>query len=41
MKARVDAGTDVAMIGAWDAQRSSHTFTPSEKKPLLKTLEAD
>ena len=41
MKARIDAGTDVAMIGAWDAQRRSDPFSPSEQKHLLKTLEAD
>ncbi len=41
MKARVDAGTDVAMIGAWDAQRGAQPFTAEEFKQLSDTLDAD
>lgn len=41
MKARIDAGTDVAMIGAWDAQRDSMPFTASELKHVSETLDAD
>jgi hypothetical protein len=41
MKARVDAGTDVAMIGAWDASRNASPFTAAERTDHLKTLERD
>jgi hypothetical protein len=41
MKARFDAGTDVAMIGAWDAQRGAQPVTPEEYKRLADTLDAD
>jgi hypothetical protein len=41
MKARVDAGTDVAMIGAWDARRGAQPFTAEEFKQLSDTLDAD
>lgn len=41
MKARVDAATDVAMIGAWDARRGAVSLTPSDLKHLSDTLEAD
>ena len=41
MKARFDAGTDVAMIGAWDAQRGAQPVTPEEYKRLSDTLDAD
>ena len=41
MKARFDAGTDVAMIGAWDAQRGAQPFTAEEFKQLSDTLDAD
>jgi hypothetical protein len=41
MKARFDAGTDVAMIGAWDAQRGAQPFTADEFKKLSDTLDAD
>jgi hypothetical protein len=41
MKARVDVGTDVAMIGAWDAQRGAQPFTAEEFKRLSDTLDAD
>jgi hypothetical protein len=41
MKARFDAGTDVAMIGAWDAQRGAQPFTAEEFEQLSDTLDAD
>jgi len=41
MKARVDAGTDVAMIGAWDAHRNSIPLTRSELENLSSVLEAE
>jgi hypothetical protein len=41
MKARIDAGTDVAMIGLWDAQRSATPLTPAESKKFADALEAD
>jgi hypothetical protein len=41
LKVRFDAGTDVAMIGAWDAQRGAQPFTAEEFKQLSDTLDAD
>ena len=41
MKARFDAGTDVAMIGAWDLDRNAQPFTAEEYKQLTNTLDAD
>jgi hypothetical protein len=41
MKARFDTGTDVAMIGAWDAQRGAQPVTPEEYKRLSDTLDAE
>ena len=41
MKARFDAGTDVAMIGAWDAQRGAQPFSADEYRRLSDTLDAD
>jgi hypothetical protein len=41
MKARFDAGTDVAMIGAWDLARNAEPFTADEYKRLTDTLDAD
>jgi hypothetical protein len=41
MKARFDAGSDIAMIGAWDAERGSTPFTASESKHIPETLDAD
>jgi hypothetical protein len=41
MKARVDAGTDVAMIGAWDLDRGAQPFSPEEYRRLSDTLDAD
>ena len=41
MKTRFDAGTDVAMIGAWDAQRGAQPFTTEEFDRLSDSLEAE
>ena len=41
MKARFDAGTDVAMIGAWDAERGAQPFTAEESRALSNTLDAE
>jgi|SRR5690242_11091779 len=41
MKARFDAGTDVAMIGAWDAERGAQPFSAEEYARLSDTLDAD
>ncbi len=41
MKARFDAGTDVAMIGAWDLGRDTQPFTPDEYRRLTDTLDSD
>jgi len=41
MKARFDAGTDVAMIGAWDADRGTQPVSAAEYKQLSDTLDAD
>lgn len=41
MKARFDAGTDVAMVGAWDAARGSVPFSAEEYERLADTLDAD
>jgi len=41
MRARFDAGTDVAMLGAWDAERNTRPFTPAEWSRLEATLDAD
>ena len=41
MRARFDAGTDVAMIGAWDLDRNAQPFTAEEFKRLTDTLDAD
>lgn len=41
MKQRVNAGTDVAMIGAWDASRNDGALSGVWGKSLEKTLEAD
>ena len=41
MKARFDAGTDVAMIGAWDAQRGLQPLSADEFKRLSETLDAE
>jgi hypothetical protein len=41
MKARVDAGTDVAMIGAWDLDRGAQPFSPEEYRRLSDALDSD
>lgn len=41
MQARFDAGTDVAMIGAWDADRGAQPFSAEEFERLSDTLDAD
>jgi hypothetical protein len=41
MRARFDAVTDVAMIGAWDAHRGAEPFTAEESKRLSETLDAE
>jgi hypothetical protein len=41
MKARFDAGTDVAMIGAWDAERGIQPFSPEEYRRLSDSLDAE
>ena len=41
MKVRADAGTDVAMIAVWDAQRNATPFTAGQRQRHLDTLEAD
>jgi hypothetical protein len=41
MKARLDVGTDVAMIGAWDAQRGSTPFSAAELQRVPETLDGD
>jgi hypothetical protein len=41
MKARIDAGTDVAMIGAWDEGQGAQALPTQPYPQLMKTLEAD
>jgi hypothetical protein len=41
MKARVDVGTDVAMVGAWDAQRNADPAAGSALGNASSVLEAD
>jgi hypothetical protein len=41
MRARVDAGTDVAMIGAWDARRDEERFSPDKFSQVHALIEAD
>jgi hypothetical protein len=41
MKARIDAGTDVAMIGAWDAQQNASPFTAAELADHQNSLDRD
>ena len=41
MKARFDAGTDVAMIGAWDLDRGAQPFSTDESRRLSDTLDRD
>lgn len=41
MKARFDAGTDVAMVGAWDLERGAQPFSPDESRRLSDMLDSD
>jgi hypothetical protein len=41
MRARIDAGTDVAMIGAWDARRDAEPFARKDFGQIQALLEAD
>lgn len=41
MKARVEAGTDVAMVGLWDARLNSMPFRPAETTQVSSTLEKE
>jgi hypothetical protein len=41
MKARFDTGTDVAMIGAWDAARGAQPFSTAEYAQLSDALDAE
>jgi len=41
MKARFAAGTDVAMVGAWDLERGAQPFSPEESRRLSDTLDSD
>lgn len=41
MKTRVEAGTDIAMIGAWDAARNDSTLAGAWGKNLDQVLEHD
>ena len=41
MKARVDAGTKVGMVGAWDQERGAQPFSPEESTHLSEALDAD
>lgn len=41
MKARVDAGTDVGMIGLWDAQANATPLSKAESKRFSDILETD
>ena len=41
MRARIDAGTDVAMMGAWDAQRDDQPFSPDKFSQVHALIEAD
>src|SRR3954454_24274562 len=41
MKARFEAGTDVAMVGAWDLERGAQPFSPDESRRIPDTLDSD
>ena len=41
MYVRFNVGTDVAMLGAWDASRGAQVATAAERKQWSETLEAD
>lgn len=41
MRARLDAGTDVAMIGAWDAHRDAEPLAAKMPRDILAVLERE
>ncbi|PWU10578.1 MAG: hypothetical protein C5B50_25245 [Verrucomicrobia bacterium] len=41
MKTRIDAGTDVAMIGAWDTSRNDSPFPKTSFKKMMRALHED
>src|SRR5689334_14858879 len=41
MHQRIDAGTDVAMIGAWDAGRGAMPFSSDQQRKYRKSLEKE
>jgi hypothetical protein len=41
MNKRIDAGTDIAMVGAWDEGRRDSPFSTEEMKQFSKLLEHD
>src|SRR5215831_12425559 len=41
MKARFDAGTDVAMVGAWDVERGTQRFSIDESRRLSEVLDVE
>jgi hypothetical protein len=41
MKSRIDAGSDIAMIGAWDAGRNDSALTKASGRKLDEALEQD
>ena len=41
MRARLDAGTDVAMIGAWDARRDAEPLAAKMPRDILAVLEKE
>ena len=41
MYVRFNVGTDVAMLGAWDASRGAQVATAAERKKWSETLDAD
>jgi hypothetical protein len=41
MRARIDAGTDVAMMGAWDARRDGGTLAKTMPRDILAVLEQE
>jgi hypothetical protein len=41
MHQRINAGTDVAMIGAWDAGRGAMPFSSDQQRKYLKSLEKE
>src|SRR6266699_2712587 len=41
MHQRIDAGTDVAMIGAWDAGRGALPYSAEQQRRYRKSLEKE